>query len=73
MELRHAPSWQLVLPVGRAGQAIRAFAWFGRERSSEAVESIRGRLSGQELQELVAIQGRLPTWVAMQVSSLAHA
>lgn len=73
VELRHAPPWQLELPEGRAGQAIRALAWFGRERASEALHSLRGKLSSTELQELAAVQGRLPTWVAKQVSSLAYA
>lgn len=73
VELRHAPPWQLELPEGRAGQAIRALAWFGRERASEAVQSLRGKLSPTELHALAAVQGRLPTWVAKQVSSLAHA
>lgn len=72
IELRHAPPWQLVLPKGRAGQAIRALAWFGRERAKEAVQSLRGKLSETELTELASAQGRLPTWVAMQVSALAH-
>ena len=61
VELRHAPPWQLELPEGRAGQAIRALAWFGQERASEAVQALRGKLSGTELQALTAVQGRLPT------------
>src|SRR5262245_34706553 len=69
IELRRAPSWQLVLPEARAGQAIRAIAWFGRERASEAVQSLRGKLTSAELRELETAQGRLPTWVAMQVSA----
>ena len=72
VELRHVPSWQLALPNGRAGQAIRALAWFGPERASEAVQSLHGKLSGSELRELTAIQGRLPEWAATQVSALAH-
>jgi len=72
IELRHAPSWQLALPKARAGQAIRAMAWFGPERAGEAVESLRGKLTSPELHELEGVQGRLPTWVAAQVSALAH-
>lgn len=72
IELRHAPPWQLALPKARAGQAIRAITWFGRERAGEAVRSLRGKLTSTELQELEAVQGRLPTWVATQVSVLAH-
>jgi hypothetical protein len=73
VELRHAPRWQLELPASRAGQAIRAFAWFGRERAVEAAQTIRGKLSAAELQSLTEVQGRLPGWVAEQVSALAHA
>ena len=72
IELRHAPQWQLTLPHGRAGQAIRALAWFGRARAAEAVQALRGKLSGTELQELASAQGRLPTWMASQVGALAH-
>ncbi|MFN0061902.1 MAG: DUF6088 family protein [Myxococcaceae bacterium] len=72
IELRHAPSWQLALSQSRAGQAIRALAWFGRGRAGEAVQALRGKLSAPELQELANAQGRLPTWLASQVSSLVH-
>ena len=73
IELRHAPSWQLELHQSRAGQAIRALAWFGKQRSREAVQVLRGKLSGAELQSLAAVQGRLPTWVAQQVRALTGA
>lgn len=72
VELRHAPSWQLVLPVGRAGQALRALVWLGKERASEAVPSLRRELSAAEILELSEVQGRLPTWVGQQVSALVH-
>ena len=32
IELRHAPPWQLVLGNRKAGEAVRALAWVGRER-----------------------------------------
>lgn len=73
VELRHAPPWQLELPESRAGQAIRAIAWLGQERATEAVESLRCKLSSTDLHELTKVQGRLPMWVAKQVSALAHA
>lgn len=72
IELRHAPDWQLELPSSRAGQAIRAFAWFGRERAAEAAQMIRGKLSVAELQLLTEVQGRLPGWIAERVSALAR-
>jgi hypothetical protein len=72
VELRHAPSWQLAFPSSRIGQALRALAWFGRERASEAVQALRGKLSKAELQELANARARLPTWVASQISVLAY-
>jgi hypothetical protein len=72
VELRHAPSWQLALPVGRAGQALRALVWLGKERANEAVPTLRRELSAAEILELSEVQGRLPTWVGQQVSALAH-
>lgn len=73
VELRHAPRWQLELPEGRAGQALRALAWIGQERASEVLRLLRRKLSSTEIQALTAVQGRLPTWVAKHVSSLAYA
>jgi len=72
VELRHAPGWQLALPVGRAGQALRVLAWLGRERASEAVKLLREKLSGSERQELAGVQGRVPDWVAMHVGTIAY-
>ncbi|MFN0061794.1 MAG: DUF6088 family protein [Myxococcaceae bacterium] len=72
IELRHAPPWQLALPQGRAGQAIRALAWFGRARAGEALQALQGKLSNSERQELAKVQGRLPTWMASQLGALAH-
>ena len=37
VELRHVPAWQLVLPGRPAGAAIRALAWLGPKRASEAL------------------------------------
>lgn len=72
VELRHAPRWQLELARNRAGHAIRAFAWYGRKRAGEATRSLRGVLSATELASLASVQGRLPEWVAKQVSTLVH-
>lgn len=73
VELRHAPMWQLVLPQRVAGAAVRAISWAGKERASEVVGALRRKLSVGDVQELVAVRSRLPTWVAREVSALvAH-
>jgi hypothetical protein len=70
VELQHAPRWQLSLAGRPAGDAIRALAWLGR-RQSRAMTSKLGRaLSAQTLKELSAARGRLPTWMAQQISTL---
>ena len=70
VELRHAPGWQLVLPHRAAGAAVRALSWAGRERASAVVAALKGRLSSSEVEELVTVRGRLPTWMAGEVSAL---
>jgi hypothetical protein len=71
VELRHAPSWQLLLPQRRAGEALRALAWLGPEHAAEALQALLHRLSKSELHELAAVRPRLPTWMAQQVSAIA--
>ena len=57
-----------------AGDAIRALAWLGLGRGqSRAMTSKLGRaLSAQTLKELSAARGRLPTWMAQQISTLVQ-
>ncbi len=70
VELQHVPQWQLAM-VGRpAGEVIRALAWFGRERSVELTSQLERQLSRETVQELSAVRGRMPTWMAEQVSAL---
>jgi hypothetical protein len=71
IELRHVPEWQLVLPGRPAGAAIRAMAWLGPKRASAALRAIRKGLPQSELQAIVGLRGRLPTWMAEEVSALA--
>jgi hypothetical protein len=73
VDLRHAPRWQLELASSRAGLAIRALAWSGPERAAEVTQTLRGQLSAAELRSLAQVQGRLPDWVAAQVSVLTRA
>jgi hypothetical protein len=71
IELRHVSEWQLVLPGRPAGAAIRALAWFGPKRAAAALCTIRKVLSESELQAMVGVRQRLPTWMAGEVSALA--
>ncbi|MYF95374.1 MAG: hypothetical protein F4210_07665, partial [Holophagales bacterium] len=55
VELRHAPPWQLALAGRRAGEAVRALAWLGRDRAGEATGLVRERLSEEERRELGSV------------------
>lgn len=73
LELRHAPGWQLLLPGKAAGDAVRALSWGGAKQAHRSLETLRRKLPREELQSLTALRGRLPTWLAQEVSSLANA
>jgi len=64
VELRHAPAWQLVLPVPRAGDAVRALAWLGRDKAGAAAADVRRRLSEYERRELGSVSAQMPGWLA---------
>ena len=70
VELRHAPQWQLMLPEHTAGDVVRAFAWLGRARCAELTSRLQGKLSKETLRELSRTRGRMPTWMAEQISKL---
>lgn len=72
VELRHAPEWELLLPNQPAGDALRAIAWAGKAGARETIGALRDRLKPAEQQSLLGLRGRLPTWLAQEVSSLAH-
>jgi hypothetical protein len=72
VELRHAPLWQLSLAGRPAGDAIRALAWLGRGQSGAMASKLGKALSAQTLKELSAARGRLPTWMAQQISTLVQ-
>jgi hypothetical protein len=72
IELRHAPSWQLLMPERPAGNALRALAWLGPKHAPEALRTLGRKLSTAELRELTAARSCLPTWMAQEVSSLAR-
>ena len=70
VELQHAPRWLLTFPGRPAGEVIRAMAWFGRERGAELTSLLKSTLSPETLQELSSARGRMPTWMAEQISML---
>ena len=72
VELQHAPRWQLSLAGRPAGEAIRALAWLGRGQSRAMTSKLGKALSAQTLKELSAARGRLPTWMAQQISTLVQ-
>lgn len=71
VEFHHAPPWQLRLPVGRTGDALRALAWLGPENAHAAIGRLKNELTPTEVTELLAERRKLPTWVAQEVSRLA--
>ena len=70
--LRHAPPWQLALAGRRAGEAVRALAWLGRDRAGAATGVIRERLSEDERRELGSVSAQMPGWLAGPVSAVVH-
>lgn len=72
VELRNAPTWQLILPGRPAGEVVRALAWLGPGKAREAVQKLRATLPASELEEVAASRSRLPTWMAREVSALVN-
>lgn len=70
VELRHAPGWQLIYPGRAAGDVVRALAWLGPERSGKAILTLRAKLPAAEMEKVTSARGRLPTWMAQEVSAL---
>lgn len=72
VEMRHAPSWQVLMPERPAGDAVRALAWLGPKHAAEALRTLKRKLSKTEVREMVRARGRLPTWMAQEVSAFAR-
>jgi hypothetical protein len=70
VEFRHAPIWQLIFPGRAAGEVVRALAWLGPEKASEAIQKLRAKLPPSELKEVASARSRLPTWMAQEISAL---
>ena len=70
VELRHAPSWQLVAPHRKGGDTVRALAWLGPREIEEHVGMMRSKLSAEDRQELLTLRAMMPTWMAGPVSRM---
>ncbi len=70
VELRHAPRWQLTAPHRPAGEAVRALAWLGPREVEEGLETVRSKLSAEDLRELAASRAVMPAWMAEPVSAM---
>lgn len=71
VELRHAPAWQLRAGSSRAGDALRALAWYGPSCARAKIGPLRKKLSEEEQAELAAMRSAAPTWLARELSALA--
>ena len=71
VRLRHAPRWQLAAPYRRAGDAVRALAWFGPREIEDALAIVAPRLSADDMAELAAARATMPAWMAAPVSAPA--
>jgi hypothetical protein len=69
IELRHAPGWQLA--GHQAGEVVRALHWLGPTRGAAGVTQLARNLRKADARELLSLRGRLPTWLAREVSALA--
>ena len=72
VELRHAPISQLVHSSPRAGNVVRALAWIGPEKAGEAIQTLRSKLSPEEMTEIAEARSRMPNWMAERVSELVQ-
>ncbi len=68
IDLRHAPSWQLVAPNRPAGTLIRALIFLHSDEIDEALSKVVPRLSEADTEELLAARSILPEWIAKSLS-----
>lgn len=68
VELRHAPSWQLLLAGTSAGTLLRALAWAGPEQAESFLPQMQKTLPAGEWKSLSTVRSRLPVWLARVVS-----
>jgi hypothetical protein len=67
VEMKHAPQWMLLPSHRAAGEAVRALAWVGRHRVSEALGQLKQKLPPTTVKELVAVRPALPSWMAESI------
>ena len=70
VDLQHAPSWQLMAPHTRAGDAVRAVAWMGVEEAEDTWDAIREHLSPGDLEYVAQAPARVPEWVVRHVRAM---
>jgi hypothetical protein len=74
VELRHAPRWQVTLPSQSVGNVVRALAWIGQGKTTEAIHKLKSTLPQNELAEIASTRAQLPSWMAKEVSEfILHA
>ncbi len=71
VELRHSPAWKLRGPGSRAGEAMRALAWFGPSEVKGKSAVVGKRLTKAERKELMGFRAKTPNWLAQELSGLA--
>lgn len=72
VHLQHAPAWQLTLAKEPAGEIIRALAWAGPGRVSQALREIEAKVPRSEFQRISQQSSLLPMWMATALSRTAH-
>ncbi len=71
VELRQAPRWQLSFAGQPVGEVIRALNWIGPQNGAAAITQLGNTLPPTTVSELLSARGRLPNWLAAEVSTLA--
>ncbi|MBF2755879.1 MAG: type IV toxin-antitoxin system AbiEi family antitoxin domain-containing protein [Gammaproteobacteria bacterium AqS3] len=71
VELRHAPSWQLIFGNRPAGKAIRALDWLGPEHAEKGLKKLKQTLPSAEFEDLVSVASQLPDWLTQIITRAA--
>ena len=72
VHLQHVPAWQLTLAKEPAGEIVRALAWAGPEKVSQALKEIGIKVPRSEFQRISQQSSLLPLWMASALSQAAH-
>lgn len=70
VHLQHVPRWQLTRAETPAGAVIRVLAWGGKARGRALTAALKRTLSPETIEELSQVRGRVPTWMAQELSAL---